>query len=115
MPWPTARRLWREDGCNGVDRRLRGINHIRYYSDNEIGAVGDVLRTLVLENHVITMDALLTQRDVAQTIVEGGGDYVMIVKGNQPTLREEDSDAVCCPGGRRGNLGACGDRHYSEN
>ena len=56
---------------------------------NEIGAIHDVLGALVLENRVITMDALLTQQKVAHTIVEGGGDYVMIVKGNQPTLREE--------------------------
>src|SRR5215212_9822163 len=33
------------------------------------------------------MDALLTQRHVAQTIVDKGGDYVMIVKDNQPQLR----------------------------
>ena len=33
------------------------------------------------------MDALLTQRHVAQTIVDKGGDYVMIVKENQPQLR----------------------------
>ncbi len=56
---------------------------------NEIGAIGDVLSALVLENRVITMDALLTQHDVAATIIEGGGDYVMIVKGNQPSLQEE--------------------------
>ena len=43
----------------------------------------------MLENGVITMDALLTQREVAQTIVDGGGDYLMIVKGNQPSLQDE--------------------------
>jgi hypothetical protein len=35
------------------------------------------------------MDALLTQRHVAQTIVDKGGDYVMIVKENQPQLRAD--------------------------
>ena len=35
------------------------------------------------------MDALLTQRDIAQTIVDGGGDYVMIVKNNHPRMRED--------------------------
>ncbi len=35
------------------------------------------------------MDALLTQRHVAQTIVDGGGDYVMIVKNNQPQLHAD--------------------------
>ena len=33
------------------------------------------------------MDALLTQRHVAQTMVDKGGDYVMIVTENQPQLR----------------------------
>ena len=38
---------------------------------------------------MVTMDALLTQRHIAQTIVEQGGDYVMIVKENQPRLRAD--------------------------
>lgn len=56
---------------------------------NEITQVETVLRQLVLKDRVITMDALLTQRHVAQAIVDGGGDYVMIVKDNQPTLRDD--------------------------
>jgi hypothetical protein len=35
------------------------------------------------------MDALLTQRHIAQMMVEKGGDYVMIVKDNQPELRAD--------------------------
>lgn len=56
---------------------------------NEITQVETLLRQLVLPGRVITMDALLTQRHVAQTIVDGGGDYVMIVKENQPPLRAD--------------------------
>src|SRR6266571_4987978 len=56
---------------------------------NEITQVETVLRQLVLEGRVFTMDALLTQRHVAQTIVDNGGDYVMIVKDNQPQLRAD--------------------------
>lgn len=56
---------------------------------NEITQVETVLRQLVLKDRVITMDALLTQRHVAQAIVDGGGDYVMIVKDNQPKLRDD--------------------------
>jgi predicted transposase YbfD/YdcC len=56
---------------------------------NEITQVETVLRQLVLKDRVITMDALLTQRHVAQTIVDEGGDYVMIVKENQPQLRAD--------------------------
>lgn len=56
---------------------------------NEITAVHEVLRRLVLEGRVITVDALLTQREVAQTVIDRGGDYVMVVKGNQATLQAE--------------------------
>jgi len=56
---------------------------------NEITAVETLLQGLVLEGRVMTMDALLTQRHVAQTIVDKGGDYVMIVKENQPQLHAD--------------------------
>jgi len=56
---------------------------------NEITAVEALLCQLVLEGRIVTMDALLTQRHVAQTIMDKGGDYVMIVKDNQPQLRAD--------------------------
>jgi predicted transposase YbfD/YdcC len=56
---------------------------------NEIKEVETVLNQLVLTGRVVTMDALLTQRQVAQTIVDAGGDYVMIVKENQPQLKAD--------------------------
>jgi predicted transposase YbfD/YdcC len=56
---------------------------------NEITAVETLLDQLVLEGRIVTMDALLTQRHVAQTIVDKGGDYVMMVKENQPRLRAD--------------------------
>jgi len=56
---------------------------------NEIPVVLELLRHVVLEGRVVTMDALLTQRQIAQQIVEAGGDYVMLVKENQPHLLED--------------------------
>ena len=56
---------------------------------NEITAVETILQPLVLEGRIVTMDALLTQRHIAQTIVDKGGDYGMIVKENQPQLRAD--------------------------
>ena len=56
---------------------------------NAIMAVETLLQQLVLEGRIMTMDALLTQRHIAQTIVEKGGDYVMIVKENQARLRAD--------------------------
>jgi predicted transposase YbfD/YdcC len=56
---------------------------------NEIPVALEMLRHLVLEGRVVTMDALLTQRQIAQQIVDAGGDYVMVVKENQPQLLED--------------------------
>jgi predicted transposase YbfD/YdcC len=56
---------------------------------NEIGAARDCLLALVLEGRVVTADAPLTQRELARTILASGGDYLMVVKENQPTLHAE--------------------------
>ena len=42
---------------------------------NEIGAVQTVLKALVLEGRIVTMDALLTQKDVARDIRAKGGTW----------------------------------------
>lgn len=68
---------------------------------NEITAIDDLLARLILTGWVVTTDALFTQADIAQAIRDAGGDYLMEVKGNQPTLHDElmslfaDPDAVC--------------------
>lgn len=64
---------------------------------NEMGAVHDMLRGL-LEGWVVSMDALPIQQKVAQTIVAAGGDYVMVVKENQPGLHEAIATALADPG-----------------
>lgn len=56
---------------------------------NEISAVSSLLDGLILTGRVVTMDAILTQRKIAETILEGGGDYLQVVKENQPTLVED--------------------------
>jgi hypothetical protein len=64
---------------------------------NEIPVAPILLRGLVLEGRVVTMDALLTQREIAQTILDGGGDYVMVAKGNQPRLEQDIADLFASP------------------
>jgi len=56
---------------------------------NEIGVMLDLLSELVVEGHVFTTDALLTQRELAREILDRGGDYVFIVKRNQPQVYED--------------------------
>ncbi len=53
---------------------------------NEITVITQMLKTLLIENRVITMDALLTQRAIAKEILGRGGNYLMVVKDNQGEL-----------------------------
>jgi predicted transposase YbfD/YdcC len=56
---------------------------------NEISAAPEVLKDLDLHGKVVTGDALFTQRELSQTIVDAGGHYLWLVKDNQPTLRAD--------------------------
>lgn len=53
---------------------------------NEIKAVPELLNLLDLRGAVVTGDAMNTQKEIAAQIVRGGGDYLMAVKDNHPTL-----------------------------
>jgi predicted transposase YbfD/YdcC len=67
------------------------------HSTDELRIIHEALENLVLEGRVFTMDALNTQRKTAKTIIDGGGDYVMIVKDNQPKLLDEVKTAFHGP------------------
>jgi predicted transposase YbfD/YdcC len=56
---------------------------------NEITAVPKLLEMLSLKGTIVTVDALNCQREVAQKIVNQGGDYVLALKGNQGTLHDD--------------------------
>jgi predicted transposase YbfD/YdcC len=56
---------------------------------NEITAVPELLKLLELQEKIVTLDAMGCQKAIAQTIMDGGGDYVLAVKDNQPTLHAE--------------------------
>jgi predicted transposase YbfD/YdcC len=53
---------------------------------NEITALPRLLRLLALEGCVVTIDAMGCQSAIAAQIVAQGADYVLALKGNQPTL-----------------------------
>ena len=54
---------------------------------NEITAIPQLLEMLELKGTVVSIDAMGCQREIAAKIVQGGGDYVLQVKGNQPSLQ----------------------------
>ena len=56
---------------------------------NEITAIPELLRLLDLNGCLVTIDAMGCQREIAQNIVDAGGDYLLAVKGNQEILAED--------------------------
>lgn len=55
---------------------------------NEITAIPLLLEQIDLTGSLITIDAMGCQKEIARDIVEGGGDFVISLKDNQPTLKE---------------------------
>lgn len=53
---------------------------------NEITAIPELLTLLDIKGCLISIDAMGCQTAIAKTIVEQQGDYLLAVKGNQPTL-----------------------------
>ena len=56
---------------------------------NEIVAIPKLLDLLVIEGAIVTIDAIGCQRDIAEKILTMKADYVLALKGNQGTLRED--------------------------
>jgi predicted transposase YbfD/YdcC len=56
---------------------------------NEIIAIPKLLDMLAIEGAIVTIDAMGCQREIAQKIVDQKADYVLALKGNQGTLRED--------------------------
>jgi len=61
---------------------------------NEITAIPELLRLLALKGCIVTIDALGCQTEIAQTIIDQGGDYVLALKGNQGTLLRDVQDLI---------------------
>jgi hypothetical protein len=56
---------------------------------NEHKAALELLGVLPVKGKVLTGDAMFTHRDVCAAVLDGGGDYVLPVKENQPTLSKD--------------------------
>jgi hypothetical protein len=54
---------------------------------NEAKTAADLLKTIVLKGRLITGDAMFCQRELCEEIVDSGGDYLFVVKDNQPELK----------------------------
>ena len=56
---------------------------------NEIKAIPLLLERLVLKGAIVTIDAMGCQTEIAQTIIDKGGDYCLALKDNRPLLQDE--------------------------
>jgi predicted transposase YbfD/YdcC len=56
---------------------------------NEIVAIPKLLDMLAIEGAIVTIDAMGCQRDIAQKVLDKKADYVLALKGNQGSLRED--------------------------
>jgi predicted transposase YbfD/YdcC len=56
---------------------------------NEIVAIPKLLDMLAIEGAIVTIDAMGCQREVAKKIIHRKADYLLALKGNQGTLRED--------------------------
>lgn len=61
---------------------------------NEITAIPKLLELLDLHGALVTIDAIGCQKAIAKKIVAGGGDYVLVVKGNQERLQADIQDTI---------------------
>src|SRR5215831_1235433 len=61
---------------------------------NEITAIPEVLRLVDLKGAIITIDAMGAQKAIAAQIIDGEGDYVLALKGNQETLHRAVIDSI---------------------
>jgi predicted transposase YbfD/YdcC len=56
---------------------------------NEIIAIPKLLDMLAIEGAILTIDAMGCQRDIAQMVIDKKADYVLALKGNQGSLRDD--------------------------
>jgi len=61
---------------------------------NEITAIPEVLRLVDITGAIITIDAMGTQKAIAEQIVARGADYVLALKGNQEKLHQAVIDYI---------------------
>lgn len=94
----TSRRSYKKRGANDAihmvsafaaqQRLVLGQTKVDEKS-NEIVAIPKLLAMLSIEGAIVTIDAIGCQKEIAKQIIDKKADYVLALKGNQGTLRED--------------------------
>jgi predicted transposase YbfD/YdcC len=61
---------------------------------NEITAIPELIDNIDVSGAIVTIDAAGCQKTIAAKIVDGGGDYVLSLKGNQGNLHKSVEDWI---------------------
>lgn len=94
----TSRRSYQKTGAKGAihmvsafaARQRLALGQVKVADkSNEIVAIPKLLEMLAIEGAVVTIDAMGCQRGIAQKILDKKADYVLALKANQGTLRED--------------------------
>jgi predicted transposase YbfD/YdcC len=94
----TLRRAYQEGGAKApihmisawASRQRLVLGQVKVADkSNEITAIPDLLDLLVLKGSTVTIDAMGCQKEIAAKIIDKEADYVLALKGNQGTLRED--------------------------
>lgn len=83
---------------------------------NEHKAALELLHLLPLQGVLVTGDAIFAQREISQVLVNAGGDDLLSVKDNQPSLKQalrDAFDAPVSPSGDRHAPGGFADGHHA--
>jgi predicted transposase YbfD/YdcC len=86
---------WESSGMTHLVSAFMSANHMVFgqlaveSKSNEITAIPKLLELLDLKGATITIDAMGCQKSIAGKIVDGGGDYYLGLKQNQPQLYEK--------------------------
>lgn len=94
----ALRRAFAQGGKKGMIHMVNAwssLNHLVLgqvkvdKKSNEITAIPRLLDMLVLNNCIVTIDAMGCQREIAQNILDAEADYLLALKKNQGTLYED--------------------------
>ena len=67
-------------------RRTKDAKKRPLHKSNEITAIPKLLEMLEIKGCIVTIDAMGTQTEIAKSIIDNGGDYILALKENQKTL-----------------------------
>jgi len=93
----TLRRSYQEKGAKPIHivsafaaRQRLVLGQVKVAEkSNEIVAIPKLLDMMAIEGAIVTIDAMGCQRAIAQQIVDKKADYVLALKANQGSLRED--------------------------